>query len=142
MTVNEFLSQVFLLTRKLNSLKTLKAYYEEKANSIPGGNYDEPVVQKSRENKAPFIRWIDKIVDTDKRIANVEEELNLKIKEVSSVIEKVANYDYRNLLMMRYIYLEKMEDIAIELSVSLPTIKRWHYLAKNEFEKLRPCEPL
>lgn len=141
MTATEWLNKIFVLTKKLNSLKTLKSYYEEKANSIPGGNYDEPVVQKTKEGRAPFIKWIDKIVDVDKKIQRAEEDLKLMTKTVTDAINLIDNYDYRNLLMMRYVYLEQWEDIAMGLSVSMATVKRWNYAAKKEIEKLIRDEP-
>lgn len=141
MTITEWLNQIFVLTKKLNSLKTLKSYYEEKANSIPGGNYDEPVVQKTREGRAPFIKWIDKLMDVDKKIEEAEANLKQVTKSTVDTINLIDNYDYRNLLMMRYVYLEQWEDIAMELSVSMATVKRWNYAAKKEIEKLIRDEP-
>ena len=141
MTATEWLNKIFVLTKKLNSLRTLKSYYEEKANSIPGGNYDEPVVQKTREGRAPFIKWIDKIMDVDKKIQRTEEDLKLMTKIVTDAINLIDNYDYRNLLMMRYVYLEQWDDIAMELSVSMATVKRWNHAAKKEIEKLISDEP-
>ena len=91
MTSKEFLQRPMRLRWRIDALKLQKEQYEELANSIPGGNYDKPVVQKTRSNEAPFIKWIDKIIDVDNKIAEFEKELkdliNSSIK-MSQTIEK------------------------------------------------------
>lgn len=138
----KYLSQISKLRKKIDALRTRRRMYEELANSIPGGNYDEPVVQKTRDNKAPFIKWIDKIIDVDNKIAEFEKELKDLINSSIRMIGKIENEDYQNILMMRFINEMMWEDIASELAVSYSTCKRWYYFALTEFEKLNGDERL
>ena len=57
-----YLSQYYYAYQKVDSLKEELRCLEELANGTQGINYDEPVVQKSRSLKAPFIRYIDRIM--------------------------------------------------------------------------------
>ena len=50
-----YLSQYYYAYQKVDSLKEELRCLEELANGTQGINYDEPVVQKSRSLKAPFI---------------------------------------------------------------------------------------
>ena len=89
----KYSSQISKLRKKIDALRTRRRMYEELANSIPGGNYDEPVVQKTKDNKAPFIKWIDKIIDVDNKIAEFEKELkdliNSSIKMIGKLKTKI-----------------------------------------------------
>lgn len=142
MDAYKFLSQISKTRKKIEALQTRKRMYEELANSIPGGNYDEPVVQKSRDNKAPFIKWIDKIMDVENKIAELEKELKSLINKSITMIGKIENEDYQNILVMRFINEMMWEDISKEISVSYSTCKRWYYFALTEFEKLNADERL
>ena len=66
MTNKEFLQKPMRIQKRIDALILQKQSFEELANSIPGGNYDQPVVQKTRSQQAPFIKWIDKIMEVEK----------------------------------------------------------------------------
>ncbi len=140
MDAYKYLAQISKLRKKLEALKTRKRTFEELANSIPGGSYDEPIVQKTRENKAPFIKWIDKIMEVDKKISEISTQLNELVAEALSKINKIENEQYQNILVMRFISEMVWEEIAEELDVSYSTVKRWYYFALTEFEKMNGDE--
>jgi len=127
MEAKDFLKEPSRIARRIESLKIKKAEFETLANSIPGGNYDQPVVQKSHDNKAPFVRWIDKILEVEKKIEEAEKELNKVKSEVLAAIEKIPNEDYQNLLIMRYLNECTWDEICDKLYISLSTVKRWHW---------------
>lgn len=127
MEAKDFLKEPSRIARRIESLKIKKAEFETLANSIPGGNYDQPVVQKSHDNKAPFVRWIDKILEVEKKIEEAEKELNKVKSEVLAAIEKIPNEDYQNLLIMRYLNEYTWDEICDKLYISLSTVKRWHW---------------
>lgn len=133
MEAKEFLMQPSRIARRIESLKIKKAEFETLANSIPGGNYDQPVVQKSHDNKAPFIKWIDKIMELDKKINATREELNKVKSEVLAAIEKIPNEDYQNLLIMRYLNECTWDEIISKLYVSRATVFNWHCEALKSF---------
>ena len=134
MTSKEFLQRPMRLRWRIDALKLQKEQYEELANSIPGGNYDKPVVQKTRSNEAPFIKWIDKIMDIEKKIESLEAEYETAKAEVVKAIEKLPNPDYQTILIMRYLNEYSWADICDKLYISLSTAKRWHWDAINSLE--------
>ena len=134
MTSKEFLQRPMRLKWRIDALKLQKEQYEELANSIPGGNYDKPVVQKTRSNEAPFIKWIDKIMDIEKKIESMEAEYETAKAAVVKAIEKLPNPDYQTILIMRYLNEYSWADICDKLYISLSTAKRWHWDAINSLE--------
>ena len=134
MTSKEFLQRPMRLKWRIDALKLQKEQYEELANSIPGGNYDKPVVQKTRSNEAPFIKWIDKIMDIEKKIESMEAEYEEAKAEVVKAIEKLPNPDHQTILIMRYLNEYSWADICNKLYISLSTAKRWHWDAINSLE--------
>ena len=134
MTSKEFLQRPMRLKWRIDALKLQKEQYEELANSIPGGNYDKPVVQKTRSNEAPFIKWIDKIMDIEKKIESVEAEYETAKAAVVKAIEQLPNPDHQTILIMRYLNEYSWADICDKLYISLSTAKRWHWDAINSLE--------
>ena len=134
MTSKEFLQRPMRLKWRIDALKLQKEQYEELANSIPGGNYDKPVVQKTRSNEAPFIKWIDKIMDIEKKIESMEAEYETAKAAVVKAIEKLPNPDHQTILIMRYLNEYSWADICDKLYISLSTAKRWHWDAINSLE--------
>ena len=134
MTSKEFLQRPMKLKWRIDALILQKEQYEELANSIPGGNYDKPVVQKTRSNEAPFIKWIDKIMDVEKKIESLQAEYESAKAEVVKAIEKLPNPDHQTILIMRYLNEYSWADICEKLYISLSTAKRWHWDAINALE--------
>ncbi len=134
MTSKEFLQRPMRLKSRIESLELQKEQFEELADSIPGGNYDKPVIQKTRSNQAPFIKWIDKIMEAEKKIEELKGEYETAKAEVMVAIEKLPNTDYQTVLIMRYLNEYSWTYICEKLYVSLSTAKRWHWDALNALE--------
>lgn len=126
------------LKKKLFYLQLSEKEILELMDSIPGGNYDEPRVQKSRNLKAPFEKWIDEHIEIEEKIKETAEELYKAIIDLRKQISRIDNQDYQHLLILYYINELSLNDIANKLYVSLITAKRWKYRATMEFEKLIP----
>lgn len=134
MEVREFLLRPSRLQKKINSLNLLKATYEELADSTPGVNYDKPFSQSNRSLQAPFVKWIDKIMQVEKKIEEAEAELAKAKADVVAAIEKIPNQDYQNLLVLRYLNGCTWDDICSSLYISKPTGYRWHLDALDKIE--------
>ena len=134
MTSKEFLQRPMRLKGRIESLELQKEQFEELADSIPGGNYDKPVIQKTRSNQAPFIKWIDKIMEAEKKIDELKGEYETAKAEVMVAIEKLPNTDYQTVLIMRYLNEYSWTYICEKIYVSLSTVKRWHWDALNALE--------
>jgi len=136
----DYLSQISRTRKKLDALKIKHKTYEQMADSVPTHPYDEPVVQKSRENKAPFIKWLDKMIEVDAQIEEKQAELNRLTSDALEKISRVKNENYQNLLMLRFISEYPWIDIATILDVSYSTVKRWYWFALGEFEEMNGDE--
>ena len=134
MTSKEFLQKPMRIQHRIEQLQLKRQTFEELANSIPGGNYDKPLVQKTRNTQAPVIKWIDKIMEVEKEIEKLEEEFEVAKAEVIKAIEKLDNADYQTLLIMRYLNEYSWTSICEKMYVSLSTAKRWHWEAINVLE--------
>ena len=134
MTSKEFLQKPMRIQHRIEQLQLKRKTFEELADSIPGGNYDKPLVQKTRNTQAPFIKWIDKIMEVEKEIEKLEEEFEISKAEVIKAIEKLDNADYQTLLIMRYLNEYSWTSICEKMYVSLSTAKRWHWEAINVLE--------
>jgi DNA-directed RNA polymerase specialized sigma subunit len=126
MTKIEYLSQVYKLQLKIDKKKIRAEEYERLSMSIPGPNYDQPVVDKTRSLEAPFVKWIGKLIDIQKEIEELEKKLDVLKAEVIGVIETLENEDYKNVLALRYISGFTWTDICEKLYISRATVHRWH----------------
>ena len=136
MTNKEFLQKPMRIQKRIDALILQKQSFEELANSIPGGNYSQPVVQKTRSQQAPFIKWIDKIMEVEKKIERYKTLLADWVKLANSQIELVDNVDYSIVLKCRFIEQMAYEDIGDKIYVSLATVKRWLRYAINDFGRI------
>ena len=134
MTNKEFLQKPMRIQKRIDALILQKQSFEELANSIPGGNYDQPVVQKTRSQQAPFIKWIDKIMEVEKKIDELTVEYEKAKEEVLAAIYELSNPDYQNILIMRYLNDYSWQTICTKMYVSLTTAKRWHWDALNSIK--------
>ncbi|MBR0294359.1 MAG: DUF1492 domain-containing protein [Bacilli bacterium] len=110
--------------------------FEMLSNTIPTGSFDEPRVDKSRSQEAPFVKWIYKKMEVEEEIKRLEDKLNNLLEQLIQAINQIDNSDYQNILILRYLNEVKMEDIASRLFLSVRTTYRYKYLAVKEFEKL------
>ena len=56
--------------------------------------------------------------------------VNITLKaEAILKIEELENEDYKNLLVLKYLKFQTIEEIASKLCTSVATVKRWHIKA-------------
>ena len=135
MDVVSVLNKSRYLQKELKALLEIKDQYEALANSIPGGNYDEPRVQKSRSNRAPFARWIDKIMAIDKKIEEKTAELDYYDGLILEAIEILSDLNQRKIIISKFLSLKSWADISKEFYISITTARRWYYDALKIIEK-------
>ena len=132
----DFLNSGNVIMSKILLLEKTKARYEEIADSTNGSNFGEiSSYDKHRERKAGFIKWIDKIMEVEKRIDSLKDTLSKWVVLADSQIDKVENLDYAIILRLRYIEQMSYEDISKKIFVSLATARRWNRLAIYDFQK-------
>ena len=135
MILQEVLNKPYQIKREISSLEGIKDQYEILANSIPGGNYDEPRVQKSHSTKAPFIRWIDKIIAIEKKIDEKYEELDKYEKIIMEAVDSLSDLNQKKIVIARYLSCKTWSTICEEFFISMTTAKRWKYDALKIIDK-------
>ena len=133
---DELLRKPAKLRRRIESLKSLYQTYEAMANSIPTGSFDEPRVDKTPKREAPFVKWIDKILDTEKKLGEARQELAEVTSQIMAVVDRIENSDFKVILMKRYLDGATWTEIASAINVAERTVYRWAGMAKEEFESL------
>jgi len=131
MTVKEYLSRYHKTKQKIELLKQQVEEYMRLANSIPGINFDTIRVDGTKSLKAPFEKWIQKTLDNELLIKELERKIPIIKGEIITVIEVLENKHYGMVLLHRYIDWMTWSEISNKLYCSVSTIKRWHKNALN-----------
>ena len=124
--VKQYLSQYYYAYQKVDSLKEELRCLEEIANGTQGINYDEPVVQKTRSLKAPFIRYIDRIQKKEEELSKKVEELLTLKDEIQEAISTVNDPVMELVLTYRYINFWEWYDIATKLHYAESYVYKLH----------------
>lgn len=123
MTPKEYLSQYGWIERNIRRLEEEKERWRQRALHItpcwsdsPGGSSGEDkiqtVVEKTCTVESKIIAEIDRMVDLR--------------QEIMTVIAAVPDPAQRELLERRYIQLQSLERIAVEMNYSYVHVKRLH----------------
>ena len=113
----EYLRQSYRLDQRIHSDLEEVERLREMASSVSSPRYDIDRVMTSRNNDAPFVRCLDKIMDLEDKI--------------HEVIDGVSDTDERMVLRYRYIHNLTWEQIGDELHADRTTVYRWHNNAIN-----------
>lgn len=123
MTPKEYLSQYGWIERNIRRLEEEKERWQQRALHItpswsdaPGGGSGEDKIQTAVE-KACIIE--------DKIVAEIDRLVDLRQK-IMTVIAAVPDSAQRELLERRYIQLQSLERIAVEMNYSYVHVKRLH----------------
>ena len=123
MTPKEYLPQYGWIERNIRRLEEEKERWRQRALHItpswsdaPGGGSGEDKIQTAVE-KACLVE--------DKIVAEIDRLVNLR-QEIITVIAAVPDPAQRELLERRYIQLQSLERIAVEMNYSYVHVKRLH----------------
>ncbi len=119
MTAREYLNQAYKLDQQINSkleqLDVLRSMTRRVTTS-----YDSEVVSRTR-NVASLENAIIRMMEAEETINHgIDRLVDLK-SEISDVISKVKNTDYRLILEKRYLSFRTWEQIAADMNYS----RRW-----------------
>lgn len=67
--------------------------------------------------------------EIDRKIKQFKSDLDTLRAEALLKIEELENEDYKNLLVLKYLKFQAIEEIASKLYLSVATVKRWHIKA-------------
>lgn len=132
MTSKEFLDRPYHIKKKIRYLELELDRYHTMIYSIPTPSFNAVRVDKSLSKETPNQIGLEKYYETQDKIAEKKAELERVIEEITTVIDRIDNEDYKLLLKYRYIDLKNITEIANLLFISIRTAQRWHRLALEE----------
>ena len=123
MKVKDFLGRALQLDGLINSHVAELDQYRRLAMSIGGSRLDERVTH-SAPNEAPYVKWVERIVDKEKEI-NEEIDRLVAIKlEISDFIDKIDNPQWKRLLRSRYVMCRSWAAVAEDMGYGISSIYR------------------
>lgn len=126
MTTNEYLAQLGKLRIKIEKMQERIEEYRALAQSPATANYSGIKVQSSPSGEAPFVKWTFKIIELEKKVAELKDELQTVQATVITAIEQLENEDYKTVLVLRYLQGLDWETIAAKMCTHKRTAQRWH----------------
>lgn len=122
----KLIEEIKNLRHKISSQKELINYYDQMSHSLGGSDFTTERVDKTRDLRAPFEKWIFKKIDAEDKLKVFEEELSIKLDELSVAIEKIESHNHKMVLISRYLHDLGWEYIPSELGYSSSSVYRLH----------------
>lgn len=126
------MSQAAVLGRQIAKLEMNIGFYREAACSTASSSNDEPRVSRSRSTEAPFTKMVHKVLELEEKVEKLKEKRDSLQAEITSVIEKLSNEDYKALLILRYLQDLDWGLVCAKLCIARSTANRWHVSALKE----------
>ena len=111
--------QIKVLKKRIEELRALE-------RSIPGPNYDQIVVDRTRSYEAPFVKYIFKRMEAEEKLKELEEELIEVKNEIAVSISELECPIQQRLLRLRYLDFMTWTDISKAMNYGLDNIYRLH----------------
>lgn len=134
---NEFLNRPFILNNKINDKKIKLGFYRELSCSSSSPGFEEHF-SSNPNTKAPFVRYLEKIDDLEREIAEDYKKLDEIKTEVDNAIDVVEDPMEQMILRYRYLEFLSMPDISVRMHYSLRWTKKLHRRALDSFERGHP----
>lgn len=132
----KIISEVKKLRYKILKQHELINYYDQMSYTLGGQDFTRERVDCTRDLSAPFEKWIYKKIDAEEKLKVMEADLETKLEELGSVIDRLEQQEYQMVLTYRYILNTDWDDMPSKLNYSISTIFRFHRLALLELKKL------
>lgn len=112
MTAKEYLSQISQCNRRIQALIQTRDHLRNKAlcNSSPQMNADK--VGGSGGSAAPMADAVDRYVDIERELDEMQDEYGALILKIVKQIEAVGDDRYEEVLRLRYVENKRLEDIS------------------------------
>ena len=134
MDASEYLHRVVAARKRAEGLEFQHKRLEQAANNVPGGTFDEPRASSGQRGQAPFVRFIDRILEAEKLAKDAKAEYDALAAEAVELIRRMPMVPYQNLLIMRYIDGDTWDDIGSVLAGGRTSVWRWHNAALGELD--------
>ena len=129
MDARKYLSQARHLNNRIKSYENELEYINTIALGPSGPTYSQNKIKQAPSREAPFIRYIDKIMELEK-IINDEIDKLIELKhQIAMTIAELGDTKLEIILRERYINCRNWEDIAIDLAYSQVYLFKLHQKA-------------
>jgi len=129
MDARKYLSQARLLNNRIRSYENELEYINTIALGPSGPSYGPNKVKQAPSLEAPFVRYIDKIIELEKIIHDEISKLIELKQKIARAIAEVGDAKLEIILRERYINCRNWEDIAIDLAYSQVYLYKLHQKA-------------
>lgn len=136
MTAKEYLKQLWLIDKEINSKLSELEYLRTKAENC--SSPEMTGMPRSAGGKDKISSVIIKLVELEKYInARMDNLINLRAAIIKQ-IDGLKNRRSRIILSARYVRLQKWESLEKELAYERSSLMQWHRKALKEFEQTYP----
>ena len=129
-----YLCRYHNLMRRIEHLEKDIERCRQLASSIPGPNYDRPVVDGTRNLEAPFVKWIYREFEYEEELKKLRPEAENVKTETLDAISGIGDTELESVLIYRYIYWNSWNEIADKVYASSTQARRLHDRALELFE--------
>ena len=129
MDAKKYLSQARLLNNRIKSFENELEYINMIALGPSGPSYGPNKIKQKPSLEAPFIRYIDKIMELEKMIHDEIDKLMALKREIAKTIAEIGDAKLEIILRERYINCRNWEDIAVDLAYSQVYLYKLHQRA-------------
>lgn len=135
MTAKEYLNMPSELNKKIESDMKKLEIYRDLASSISSPQLGERV-QGTRSTDPPFVKYLGKIDELQRKInADIDELVNLKL-ELSLQIDRITETNQALVLIYKYVQLLAWKEISKKMNYSVRWIQKIHGEALISFEEV------
>ena len=139
MTAQEYLSQAYMIEQQIRSKQAQIESLRALASCITPRPTDQEPVSHTR-NVHSMEDTVLKIIEANRELAVQIDALVDKKIEISRIISRVENVEFRLVLEKRYLTFCTWEEIAADLHYSVRTAQRMHGRAMEEVQEMMDGE--
>lgn len=133
MLVKEAIDKSWKIHKKILAAEEQLKFYDVKASSANGPVYDQERIDKTRNLDAPFIYWINKRMDLEKKIEEDKLELEKLSNCLCSSFDEGLDDNERLVLLYRHTLFMEFKEISDATNYALSHVYR---LATSGMKKL------
>ena len=135
MKAKEYLLQIKRKDIMINSLIKQKDEMWAQLYSLSSSQYNGTSVQGSKDPDKFGALWA-KIDEKERKISQAIDELADEKQRIMKQIDAIEDERFVEILLRRYVHMEKLEDIAREMHYSYDRMRHMHGLALLEFDRI------
>ncbi|NLM18797.1 MAG: hypothetical protein GX217_02085 [Clostridiaceae bacterium] len=126
MNAKEYLNQARHLNNRIKSFQNELDYINTIALGPSGPSYGPDKIKQQPNLEAPFVRYIDKIMELENIIQDEISKLFALKQNIARTIAEVGDAKLEIILRERYLNCRNWEDIAIDLAYSQVHLFKLH----------------